>query len=275
MDDDTTDSLSQQEGFHDLATFSPVELTGVVSSAGVSTLREGQESVWRVSLVLVAWRANGGPVQTEPLRLRRRVREDDARTFQTRIDAESIVSIRGRLVEDTPRESPQAILDTIVDTNAADAALQDRLDDYRMPDTYDDDRFGTFVLNQGTEVYETDADWMGEDVELVLEAATAETCDEALAVASDLWDDQNEWHDRIQRYAVRELLALKNDTRREDDEPEVSATEFTDRIELQTISVEPDGEFAFWYGDGELFFGHAILICGSLSAGLTRATISG
>ena len=58
------------------------------------------------------------------------------------------------------------------DTGAVDATLRDSLDEYRTPETYTDDRFGTFVLKG--EGDETDADWLGEDVEPVLEAATAE-----------------------------------------------------------------------------------------------------
>lgn len=185
------------------------------------------------------------------------------------------MSISARPLEDDRSESPQALLEAVVDPDATDPALQEILDEYREPDSFDDDRFGTFELDRGADVYETDVDWMGEPVELMLEASTPKDCDPALDVATALWDGQSSWNERIDQFAVRELLALKNDTWRQEDEAEVSAAEFTDRMDLHTVSVEPDGEFTFWHDDDELFWGHTILICGSLSEGLTRADIPG
>lgn len=44
---------------------------------------------------------------------------------------------------------------------------------------------------------------------------------------------------------------------------------------LEGISVDPDGSFDFWHNDGDLFWGHAIQISGSLVEGPTLANIPG
>ena len=60
--------------------------------------------------------------------------------------------------------------------------------------------------------------------------------------------------------AVRDLLELKNDTWRDEDEPELSVEEFKRLMELEGIVVYGDGSAEFYYLDGDLFWGHCILV---------------
>jgi hypothetical protein len=71
------------------------------------------------------------------------------------------------------------------------------------------------------------------------------------------------------------LLNLKNDNWLDDGEDEVTAEQFIEAMRLESIAVYPDGSFVFWHQDGDLFWGHSIQICGSLSEGLTDADIPG
>jgi hypothetical protein len=41
------------------------------------------------------------------------------------------------------------------------------------------------------------------------------------------------------------------------------------------VTVEPDGEFEFWYNDGNLFLGHSVRVDGNLTDGATHASIRG
>ena len=45
-------------------------------------------------------------------------------------------------------------------------------------------------------------------------------------------------------------------------------------MKLQSIVFYPDGDFNFWYDDGDLFWGHSIAISGNLE-GLKDADIPG
>ncbi len=58
--------------------------------------------------------------------------------------------------------------------------------------------------------------------------------------------------ERIEQYAVK-LLELKNGTWLGDDESEFTAEQFIATMTLTSISVDSDGEFEFWYDDGDLF----------------------
>ena len=90
-----------------------------------------------------------------------------------------------------------------------------------------------------------------------------------------LWANESSWQTRIQDYAVRELLPLKNDLWLDDDELDFTPELFKSKMTLQSISVYANGYFSFWHDDGDIFFGHSIQICGNLTDGLTSADIPG
>jgi hypothetical protein len=97
----------------------------------------------------------------------------------------------------------------------------------------------------------------------------------ALEAAHQLWDDQIGWDKRVRDCAVKELLPLKSQNWREEDGSSVSRREFEKRMSLQYITVEPSGDFEMCYDDGELFFGHEIVVRGNVHHGMKGADIQG
>jgi hypothetical protein len=61
----------------------------------------------------------------------------------------------------------------------------------------------------------------------------------------------------------------------EEGQDELLPEEFKARMTLDAITVRPDGSFEFWHRDGDMFWGHAIHISGSLLNGPTGADIPG
>lgn len=60
--------------------------------------------------------------------------------------------------------------------------------------------------------------------------------------------------------ATDDLLKLKNEVWLEEDEDEITKEEFINRIVLENISIYSDGNFDVWYGDGDIFWGHAVKV---------------
>ena len=90
-----------------------------------------------------------------------------------------------------------------------------------------------------------------------------------------LYNDQTNWNNKIVDYATSELLPLKNDSWLEEDEAEITEEQFKERMELESITVCKDGSFEFWHSDGELFWGHSIVIYGNIVDGPDDSDISG
>lgn len=96
-----------------------------------------------------------------------------------------------------------------------------------------------------------------------------------LSMAEVVCRDLSSWRKKVEDFAVRELLALKNETWLEEGEAEVSPDEFRRRMTLESIAFYPDGAFEFTHGDGELFWGHSIQTSGTVADGPTDADIPG
>jgi hypothetical protein len=61
-------------------------------------------------------------------------------------------------------------------------------------------------------------------------------------------------------YAVEGLLAVKNETWLEDDEEPSTPEQFKHRMVIESINIDSDGEVSFYHNDGDLFWGHCILV---------------
>jgi hypothetical protein len=179
------------------------------------------------------------------------------------------------VVEESIVGNPQAQLTEFVGLDSSDPELNQAALDLQKPVVYRDGQFGEFTLDRRVDWYSAKTEWNGTVVSLNLSLDNSGKFDPALEVARSLWKDQKVWAKRIEDYAVRQLLPLKNESWLDENEVELTADQFKERMALESITVYPDGSFDFWHKDGDLFWGHSIQISGSLSEGPTDADIPG
>ncbi|MEM1359757.1 MAG: DUF2262 domain-containing protein [Bacteroidota bacterium] len=137
------------------------------------------------------------------------------------------------------------------------------------------DLFGNIEYSPEYDSYVAKVEWMGQAIDLECWFDEHRAIDSALVVAARLWQDQEKWQREIEDFLVADLLDLKNEEWRQAGEPPVGAPLFLSRIRLEVVSVGEVGEFCFWYDDRELFWGHSILVSGTLTDGITDAEIAG
>lgn len=257
------------------------EVTGLVWIHGVSAGRAGGESLWNLNMGFDAWRVGNGCLKTETLRFSRQVTNEELKSIQNVIKAETIVKINARVVEKSLLGRPDALFEEFIEVVSNDNELNQYLEELKKPVTYSDSIFGTLTFDRQFNWYTGKVMWNGKSVTLDLSVDGPENIEPSLQVARALWEDQVTWDSRISDYAVQELLQLKNEDwlgdEDDDEEPEEEVTpeQFKDRMRLESISISSDGEFEFWHDDGELFFGHSILVSGNLTDGPEDAGIHG
>ncbi len=87
---------------------------------------------------------------------------------------------------------------------------------------------------------------------------------EALPYAHNIVADLASWTKQAKMYAAQEMLERKNTTWPDNDENGntvmLTAAEFAERMVLQNVDVQNNGALSFWFDDGDLFYGHAILV---------------
>jgi hypothetical protein len=252
-----------------------VELAGVVDASGGGGGKAGSERLWTYTFTFEAWRVKGGAVRTDALVLRKKVADREMEALEEEVTPNRVLRVRARLAEDSQFPGPQALLTEILGEEKADAGLRAEAKRLTKPVTHRDAQFGKLTLDRRVDWYTGAAKWGKTRVKLNLPARDPATLDAALKTARALWKDQPGWDRKVRDYAVRELLALKNETWRDEDDPELSADDFLGRMKLQAVTAYADGSFEFWHDDGDLFWGHAIQVSGNLAQGLTNADIPG
>ena len=55
----------------------------------------------------------------------------------------------------------------------------------------------------------------------------------------------------------------------------MSAEEFESLISLETLAISDEGEYSFWFRDGDIFAGHVIIVYGKLDGGFYDAEMAG
>lgn len=275
MDDIFSDRQSKREALFKLFdTLPETTILAVVGANGPSGGKAGNQTLWSLRVEFIAWKEESGPLQRSSLELQKYVSDEELRALQQQIPSESLVRLTVKIALDNPFGSPQALL-VNVNGEAHDDELLGVLDDYRKPIVFEDPVFGIFTLDKRVGILEVEAEWCGRAINLYASIQDLSEAESAIRTARALWQKMPEWDSRIGKYAVDHLLGLKNDNWLDAEEAEVSAEEFLQRMSLKSISVYPDQSFEFWHEDGDLFWGHSILVSGSISEGPTDADIPG
>lgn len=273
------DLLEQRERseklLKELENFPETEITGVVGASSVGGCFSRGDDLWTLRFSFSGWKELGGCLQKSELAICKRVPEGKIAFFQNRMDPYDVVRIRARLCKESFLGSPQALLLDLIGRDDSDAELSAYAKELKEPVTFLDPQFGVFTLDRRVDLYEAVSDWEGRPVHLFICAADSESSAKALGVARSLWAARDQWQERITGCAVEKLLGLKNEHWLAEGESPVTGQEFAKRMTVGEISVEADGSFEFFHGDGNLFWGHCITVRGNLTDGPKDAEIAG
>jgi hypothetical protein len=245
-----------------------IEIEGVVSPSGQGGWpRSDDYDVHCFSFS--AWRRPEQSVVRSELTILRPVdRDGDCYSDYPKL---SIHRIKVLLSVDETRAIFAGASTTVADTNQ----LSDVAAELGKPVIIKTEVFGELTLNRSINRFEGKAMWNGKAVEISFSTDETQDISAGLKVAEKLWAEQSSWKQRVEDYAVGELLSTKNDFWLDDDETPVTPEQFKSRMTLESISIDRKGGFSFWHDDGDLFYGHSVQVSGSLDEGLTQADIPG
>lgn len=266
----------QRERFLEVSTEPVRRMVCAVDAFGPGAGKGPDDSLWSFQVRLLAFKVEGRLVVGR-LQLWRAVDDESQGRLSEAMKPYSLLAVDVRM----PRglEPPDHAWIEAVIGPAEDAELEAEIARSKEPVTFDDPLFGTFVLDRRLDWLVAPTSWSGAPVELVLTLddpdAGPEVRDALLADARALWADPVAWTRRVHAHAVAELLPLKNDAWLDEGEGPLDASAFLARMKLRSIHVGPEGRFEFWHDDGDLFFGHSILISGTIKEGPTDADIPG
>lgn len=248
-------------------------LVGVVSPGSGGGWQT--DAGWTLSITLDSWKTPPGPMKSRPLQIELTTTREQFDILRDQIDTYSVARFRARVVEDSIIGIPKAEAVEYLGVDDSDPELNRASQELQKPVIHRDPEFGDLTLDRSVNWYSGDTEWNGVEIKLNLKLEEAADLEPALGAARKLWSDQPGWTQRVNEFAVKELLSLKNESWLDDGDAELTAEMFLDRMTLESITIGPDGDFDFWHDDGDLFWGHSIQVGGSLDGGLKHADIPG
>lgn len=167
----------------------------------------------------------------------------------------------------------------VLEEDAPCPALKEVLADYRRPVVVTDEVLGELTLDKDYDTFEGVISWRDEDIDISAEvdSSSEDTWTAAVAAMKQMVADQDRWDRDMQAFAARELTELACEWRESADEdvPEITEESFAQRIELTSIAMDPDGSFSAYFDDDDMFFGHCVVVYGTLEDGVSSAVMAG
>jgi hypothetical protein len=245
----------------------PVIIEGVISESGQGASIRNDEGYDVHMFDFAAWRHLDGPINEKELLVLRPIPQGD--DWGDVFPPHSVQRISVLLSTCQTR----SIFREAMKPNDSDPQFQAIIEKLRQPVVIHTERFGPLVLDRSIGWFEGEAQWNGQSVRLTFPVEGP--LEEGLKTTEILWSDQRGWKQRVDDFAVQELLELKNDTWLGEGETPFARERFLSRMELTSISLSDDGDFEFWHDDGDLFWGHSIQVRGNVTDGPTFADIPG
>lgn len=212
--------------------------------------------------------------------------QNDAGGILDRFRREAVYRLKAR--KKIPRVVPEGVTASsqnqflVVEVPEEDApcpALEEVLAEYRRPVVVVDEVLGELTLDKDLDMFEGTLLWRDEDIDISLEVdSSSEDTWTAAVVAMKQMVAEQDCRDRDMRtFAARELTDLACEWRESADEevPEITEESFAQRLNLTSIAMDADGSFSAYFNDDDMFFGHCVVVYGTLADGVAAANMEG
>ncbi|QDV18265.1 hypothetical protein Pan153_29220 [Gimesia panareensis] len=249
-----------------------VDVIGIfISGGGGHTEADGQ---FNMTLKFHGWKMPSGKLHASELSIDYKSSREKCDTVRESLEKYNIYRIKAKvLLASEDFDWDEAELVEFVGADTSDSELSEYLVEIQKPVTYQDPQLGVFTLDRDYDFFQAKTPWNGQEIELTLNVKELDENNAALKAAHELWSRQADWDQRVRQYLEQEMLPVKNDSWRDDGEAEVGAAEFHANTELESILVNDNGSFEFWFDDGEMFGYHMLYCRGELTRGFFQASL--
>lgn len=270
------DLQRQRDLWAELAEQSKQVINGLVSPSGTWSINpRSLLDYWSFGFSIDAWTDAEGTLHAEKMTIRTVVNADELQRLEELIKAESIISIALHIGRLEGFDCHQGALVEVLEAGADDEALQRFAADLATPLTVDSKTLGRFTLDRSIGWFEGQSRWGLRKIRLNLSPADVSAPSEIVTRAEELWTQRKTLARQACEVAAATLLAVKNESWLNEGEQPMSEAQFMRKMKLESITVEEDGSFDFWFEDGDIFWGHSIEVRGDQERGFFDAGFHG
>ena len=256
------------------------EIIVLKHEGGGGSLRNG---FWEWDAYFLAYvDCETGKLHKEEGRIAFPVIDNEEPPFQ--FDEESIYKLRVR--EKLPEEVPEGALPAknhflmveILERNAVCPELEEILVEYRKPVVLQDNILGELTYEKLHKSFKGNVAWLSGKIHISLyvDKDNKSGITKAKKALKTMVLEQEKWDADLRSFAAKELTKLACEWAESEEEAALITEEsFAKRIRLSLIWMSSGATFSACFDDDEIFFGHSIVVSGSLKKGMISAKIEG
>ena len=212
--------------------------------------------------------------------------QNDAGGILDRFRREAVYRLKAR--KKIPSEVPEGVTASsqnqflvveVLEEDAPCPALEEVLAEYRRPVVVVDEVLGELTLDKDLDMFEGTLLWRDEDIDISLgvDSSSEDTWTAAVVAMKQMVAEQDCRDRDMRTFAARELTELACEWRESTDEgaPEITEESFAQRLDLTSIAMDADGSFSAYFNDDDMFFGHCVVVYGTLSDGVAKVNMEG
>jgi hypothetical protein len=145
-----------------------------------------------------------------------------------------------------------------------------------MTKTLNSSLFGLFKFDADVDWFEVETTFASRPIQLTLNANTSAAAAALLANAEAMAADDANWMVRLENCAAG-LVDIANEWNDEQDgwAGPIDIEGFIAKITLESLVFQEDGFFEAYFRDGDLFWGHSIMVTGTMADGPQEAATAG
>ena len=116
-------------------------------------------------------------------------------------------------------------------------------------------------------VFETNTLWNNNEIAIRLEITQSDQLTDEKETCLELLNNQKQWTEKVENFFVPTMLEDLNENWLEEGEATWDEKKFRSQLRLESLTVDANGAFAFWYGTGNMYGGHWIVVSGTIEKG--------
>ena len=223
-----------------------------------------------------------GELHKEEGRIEFPVIDKEEPPFQFEEESIYKLRVREKLPEEVPEEALPAknyfLVVKVLEKNAVCPELEKILIEYRKPVVLQDDVLGELTYDKLLKSFEGNIAWLRGKIHISLyvDKDNKSGITKAKKLLKTMVLEQEKWDADLRSFAAGKLTKLACEWAESEEEAALITEEsFAKRISLSLIWVTSGASFSACFDDDELFFGHSIIVSGSLKKGMISAKIEG
>ena len=223
-----------------------------------------------------------GELHKEEGRIEFPVMDKEEPPFQFKVETIYKLRVREKLPEEVPEGALPAknhfLVVDILEEDAVCPELEEILVEYRKPVVLQDDVLGELTYDKQLKSFEGNVAWLRGKIHISLyvDKDNKSGITKAKRVLKTMVLEQEKWDAKLRSFAAKELTKLACEWEESEEEAALITEEsFAKRISLSLLWVTSGASFSACFDDDELFFGHSIVVSGSLKKGMISAIIEG